>query len=134
MNQLKLKLSTLKSNILKTVLTLCLLMTACSSIHSQDTSKIIITSEQLRTTNLIFAEHREYKQMIPLLKQENQNLQLVNQTWTRTDSLKNIQLYQKDMLISQQKIDISRLKKTTTIVGSAAGVSIVITVLCLLLK
>lgn len=72
--------------------------------------------------------------MIPLLKQENQNLQLVNQTWVRTDSLKNIQLYQRDMLISQQKIDISRLKKTTTIVGSAAGVSIIITVLCLLLK
>ena len=72
--------------------------------------------------------------MIPLLKQENQNLQLVNQTWVRTDSLKNIQLYQKDILISQQKIDISRFKKTTTIVGSAAGVSIVITVLCLLLK
>lgn len=109
-------------------------MIACSSIHSQDTSKIIITSEQLRTTNLIFAEHREYTKMIPLLKQENQNLQLINQTWTRTDSLKNIQLYQKDMLISQQKIDISRLKKTTTIVGSAAGVSIIITVLCLLLK
>lgn len=134
MNQLKLKLSTLKSNTLRIVLTLCLLMTACSSIHSQDTSKIIITGEQLRTTNLIFAEHREYKQMIPLLEQENRNLQLVNQTWTRTDSLKNIQLYQKDMLISQQKIDISRLKKTTTIVGSAAGVSIIITVLCLLLK
>ena len=72
--------------------------------------------------------------MIPLLKQENLNLQLINQTWVRTDSLKNIQLYQRDTMISQQKIDISRLKKTATITGSVAGVSIVITVLCLLLK
>lgn len=72
--------------------------------------------------------------MIPLLKQENQNLQLINQTWVRTDSLKNIQLYQKDAIISKQQIDVSRLKKTAMITGTAAGVSIIITVLCLFLK
>ena len=72
--------------------------------------------------------------MIPLLKQENFNLQTINQTWVRTDSLKNIQLYQKDAIISQQQIDVSRLKKTITITETAAGVSIIITVLCLLLK
>ena len=134
MNQLERKSSTSRSNIRRIVLTLFLLTTVCFSMHSQDTSKITITSEQLRTTNLIFAEHREYTKMIPLLKQENLNLQLINQTWVRTDSLKNIQLYQRDTMISQQKIDISRLKKTATITGSVAGVSIVITVLCLLLK
>lgn len=72
--------------------------------------------------------------MIPLLKQENLNLQTINQTWVRTDSLKNIQLCQKDAIISQQKIDVNRLKKTITTTKTAAGVSIIITVLCLLLK
>jgi hypothetical protein len=72
--------------------------------------------------------------MIPLLKEENYNLQLVNNSWARTDSLKNIQLYQKNQIISQQTIDVSRLKKTVTITSSVAGVSILVTVLCLLLK
>lgn len=72
--------------------------------------------------------------MIPLLKEENYNLRLINNSWARTDSLKNIQLYQKNQIISQQTIDVSRLKKTVTITSSVAGVSILVTVLCLLLK
>lgn len=113
-------------------------MTVCFSAHSQDTSRITITSDQLRTANLIFAEHKEYSKLIPLLQQENTNLQAINETWVRTDSLKTVQLYHQKQMISQQAQDIEQLNKslkTSLTVGSTAvGVSIVVTVLCLLLK
>lgn len=134
MTQLELKLSTLKNSINKIVLTLCLLMIACSSIHSQDTSKITITSDQLRTANLIFAEHKQYSQLVPLLQRENFNLRTINQTWVRTDSIKSAQLYQKNQIISEQLIDMDRMRKTIKIGGTVTGVSVLITVLCLILR
>lgn len=134
MKKLKEKLSMLNSSINKIVLTLCLLTIACSSIHSQDTSKIIITSDQLRTTNLIFAEHKQYSQLVPLLQKENLNLQTINQTWVRTDSIKSAQLYQKNQIISEQLIDMDRMRKTIKVGGTVTGVSVLITVLCLILR
>lgn len=134
MKKLKEKLSMLNSSINKIVLTLCLLTIACSSIHSQDTSKITITSDQLRTANLIFAEHKQYSQLVPLLRQENLNLQTINQTWVRTDSIKSAQLYQKNQIISEQLIDMDRMRKTIKVGGTVTGVSVLITVLCLILK
>ena len=124
----------LKRSINKIVLTLCLLTIACSSIHSQDTSKIIITSDQLRTANLIFAEHKQYTQLVPLLQQENLNLQTINRTWVRTDSIKSAQLYQKNQIISEQLIDMDRMRKTIKVGGTVTGVSVLITVLCLILR
>ena len=62
-------------------------MTVPCLAHSQDTSKITITSDQLRTANLIFVEHAEYTKLIPLLKQENANLQVINNTWQRINPL-----------------------------------------------
>lgn len=115
--------------------------------HSQDTSRITtisdstaisITSDQLRTANLIFAEHKELSQIVPLLQQENSNLQTINKTWERTDSLKTVQLSTQNQIISQQTQDIERLNKSlrisTSVGGTAVGLSIVVTVLCLLLK
>ena len=150
MNGSKKKLCPLRSSLRKTVLTLCLLLTACFLTHSQDKSRITtisdttsvptisITSDQLRTANLIFAEHKELSQIVPLLQQENTNLQAINETWVRTDSLKTVQLYNQKQMISQQAQDIEQLNKslkTSLTVGSTAvGVSIVVTVLCLLLK
>lgn len=113
-------------------------MTAPFTANSQDTSRIIITSDQLRTTNLIFVEHEKYSKLVPLLKQENANLTLVNETWVRTDSLKTVQLYKQNQMISQQAQDIERLNKnlkiSTAIGGTAVGVTIIVTVLCLLLN
>lgn len=113
-------------------------MTVCFSIHSQDTSKIIITSEQLRTTNLIFAEHKEYSKLVPLLRQENTNLQLINQTWMVTDSIKTKQLYQKNQIIEQQNANIDKLEKdirnSTAIYSTVTGISVIVTIICLILK
>lgn len=113
-------------------------MTACFTANSQDTSKITITSDQLRTTNLIFAEHKEYSEMIPLLQQENSNLLEINKTWIRTDSLRMIQIQNRDQQILQQEQHVDKLEKSLkrqqTTWGTVTGVCIVVTVLCLCLK
>ena len=109
-------------------------MIACSSIHSQDTSKITITSDQLRTTNLIFAEHKEYSKLIPLLKLENSNLQTINKSWVRTDSINKAQIFQRNQIIAKQTIDMEHMKKTIKVGSTVTGVSVLITVLCLILR
>lgn len=109
-------------------------MTASFSINSQDTSKIIITSEQLRTTNLIFSEHKKFSELIPLLQLENSNLRTINNTWVRTDSIKNMQIYNQNQTISEQCKNMDKLKKSIKIRNSVIGISILTTVLCLILK
>ena len=134
MTLLEQKLSTLKNSTKRIALTLCLLMTVCFSMHSQDTSKIIITSDQLRSANLIFAEHKEYSNLVPLLKLENTNLKEINKTWERTDSIKSLQINYNQKIINEQYENIDKLKKSIKIRNTVAGTSIIVAVLCLLLK
>lgn len=109
-------------------------MTVCFSIHSQDTSTITITSDQLRTANLIFAEHKEYSKLIPLLELENSNLLEINKSWERSDSIKTIQLYQRNEIIVEQKAYIDNIKIKTNRCYAATGISVIITILCLILR
>lgn len=109
-------------------------MTLCSSMYSQDTSRIIITSDQLRTANLIFAEHKEYSQLVPLIQQENANLQLINKTWERTDSIKTYQINQQSKMIERQNENIDKLKKSIKVRNTVTGVSLITALLCLLLN
>lgn len=108
-------------------------MTAPCLIHSQDTSKITITSEQLRTANLIFAEHEEYSKLVPLLQQENTNLLIVNDTWVKSDSLKTLQLYEKEQEMLKQAQHIEKLKKdlkfSSAVGGTVIGVGIIAAIL-----
>lgn len=78
--------------------------------RSQNTSKITITSEQLRTANLIFAEHKQYDSIIPLLQQENSNLLMINDIWKHTDSLKTVQIQNIKEIVIQQDSEIIQLK------------------------
>ena len=150
MKELREKLCTLKSNIKKIALTLCLLLTVYFSANSQPISRniipsdstkithITITSDQLRTANLIFAEHKELSTLVPLLQQENTNLRIVNKSWERTDSLRRSQLYQKNQIIAQQSVELDKMEKSmnTTLIttGSITGAAIIVTILCLCLK
>lgn len=109
-------------------------MTLCSSMYSQDTSKITITSDQLRTANLIFAEHKEYSQLVPLIQQENANLQIINKTWERTDSIKTSQINQQYKMIEKQNENIDKLKKSIKVRNTVTGVSLITALLCLLLN
>lgn len=109
-------------------------MTLCSSMYSQDTSRITITSDQLRTANLIFAEHKEYSQLVPLIQQENANLQTINKTWERTDSIKTSQINQQYKMIEKQNENIDKLKKSIKVRNTVTGASLITVVLCLLLN
>ena len=109
-------------------------MTLCSSMYSQDTSRITITSDQLRIANLIFAEHKEYSQLVPLIQQENANLQTINKTWERTDSIKTSQINQQYKMIERQNENIDKLKKSIKVRNTVTGVSLITALLCLLLN
>ena len=140
----------LKSNIKKIALTLCLLLTVCFSANSQPISRniipsdstqitrITITSDQLRTANLIFAEHKELSTLVPLLQQENTNLRIVNKSWERTDSIRRYQIQRQNQIISQQELDLNKMEKslnrTLIIGGSVTGAAIIVTLLCLCLN
>ena len=138
MKKFKKKLCILKSNLLKTVSTLCLLLTVCYSANSQDTLKITITSNQLRTANLIFAEHKEFSQIIPLLKEENLNLKIINEYWYKTDSIKSLQLYQNQQIIDTKTQELKYIQKTYKdkmyMLYGITGPSVIITILCLILN
>lgn len=109
-------------------------MTLCSSMYSQDTSRITITSDQLRTANLIFAEHKEFSRLVPLIQQENANLQIINKTWERTDSIKTSQINQQYKMIEKQNENIDKLKKSIKVRNTVTGVSLITALLCLLLN
>ena len=103
-------------------------------MYSQDTSRITITSDQLRTANLIFAEHKEFSQLVPLIQQENANLQIINKTWERTDSIKTSQINQQYKMIERQNENIDKLKKSIKVRNTVTGVSLITALLCLLLN
>ena len=109
-------------------------MTLCSSMYSQDTSRITITSDQLRTANLIFAEHKEFSRLVPLIQQENTNLQIINKTWERTDSIKTSQINQQYKMIKKQNENIDKLKKSIKVRNTVTGISLITALLCLLLN
>ena len=103
-------------------------------MYSQDTSRITITSDQLRTANLIFAEHKEFYQLVPLIQQENANLQIINKTWERADSIKTSQINQQYKMIEKQNENIDKLKKSIKVRNTVTGVSLITALLCLLLN
>ena len=103
-------------------------------MYSQDTSRITITSNQLRTANLIFAEHKEFSRLVPLIQQENANLQIINKTWERTDSIKTSQISQQYKMIERQNENIDKLKKSIKVRNTVTGVSLITALLCLLLN
>lgn len=98
----------------------------------------MITSDQLRTANLIFAEHKELTALVPLLQQENTNLRAINQTWERTDSIRRYQIQRQNQIISQQELDLNKMEKslnqTLIIGGSITGAAVIVTILCLCLN
>lgn len=105
---------------------------------STHVTQVIITSDQLRTANLIFAEHKELTTLVPLLQQENTNLRTINQTWERTDSIRRYQIQRQNQIISQQELDLNKMEKslnqTLIIGGSITGAAVIVTILCLCLN
>lgn len=110
------------------------MMTAPIWCYSQNT--LTITSDQLRTTNLIFAEHKQLTETVPLLNQQITNLELINKSWERTDSIHKVRTVQLEKTITDAEksiIDLQKSlkKKQNTIKYGTAGSVLII--LCLLL-
>lgn len=99
-------------------------------------AQIIITSEQLRETNLIFLEHKQFKQQIPLLKQQIYNLEQINYSWQKTDSINQTIIYNyKNQLIEKDK-SIQNLQKSANIknytITFLGGSTLILLLICLI--
>ena len=120
----------------KKFLTLCLLLIVPTLSSLGDTLKI--TSEQLKTTNLIFAEHKKFSEQIPLLEQQITNLKQIDESWKRTDSIRKSQLYYYNLVIEDKNKSIEglnkSLKRRKNTIKYGAAVSVLTIVLCLFLK
>lgn len=79
-------------------------------LHSQNT--LTITSEQLKTTNLIFAEHKKLVTTVPLLEEQITNLNRINRSWERTDSIRKLQIDYCMKQIDERNKSIDRLEKS----------------------
>ena len=122
-----------KKNLKKIVLTLCLLLIVPLLTYAQDTLRITVTSDQLQTTALIFAEHKKYSELVPILQQENLNLHTVNNSWIHTDSLKTLQLQKKEQEMLKQAQHIDKVEKNLRITTAVSGTVICVGVLAAIL-
>ena len=120
----------------KKFLALCLLLIVPTLSSLGDTLKI--TSEQLKTTNLIFAEHKKFSEQIPLLEQQIINLKQIDESWKRTDSIRKSQLHYYNLVIEDKNKSIEglnkSLKRRKNTIKYGAAVSVLTIVLCLFLK
>lgn len=112
-----------------------LILIAQTYSFSQTTSKITITDDQLRVANLIFVEHKKFSEEIPLLKKQIINLESLDLSWQKSDSIKSQEIqYYKYRIIesdnSYNKLEIKTNKyKTATIVLSSSLVIAILTFL-----
>ncbi len=79
-----------------------------------------------------------FSEKIPLLETEIKNLELINDSWYRTDSVKTIQLRDCKIQIDQANKSIDHLNKTIkkqrqTITYGVGG-SIIVVLICLLVN
>ena len=118
---------------IKRFLLFCLILIVPILSTSQTISDSIkISSEQLRATNLIFAEHAKLSSQVLLLQNEVCNLEKIDSIWVHTDSVRREQIKQYDQVVKQQEKKIKKVKKWSRfkdyIIGGLSILSI-----CLLL-
>ena len=97
---------------IKRYLLFCLMLIApILSISQTISDSIKISSEQLRTTNLIFAEHAKLSNQVFLLENQIRNLEKVDSIWLHTDSIRKEQITQYEQVIQQQEKKLNKTKK-----------------------
>ena len=123
---------------LLTILFGIILMT--TTISSQPISKdtvVVITPIQLKTANLIFAEHEMLLKKVPLLESKITNLETVNSNWSQVDSLRSNQVTMYKEALAVKDKDLKRLNKslkTTKYVASGSIITTIILALVCVLK
>ena len=139
MTVLKLRLLRLKRHMkrLLTILFGIILMT--TTISSQPTLKdtvVTITPIQLKTANLIFAEHKLLSEKVPLLESKIANLEEVNVNLNKIDSLRSSQVTMYKDALEVERKNLTSLKKslkTTKVIASSTTLaSIILALVCIL--
>lgn len=117
-------------------LLLCLMILLPTYSFSQTTSTIIITPEQLKTTNLIFLEHEKYTKEVPLLNKKIETLEEINKSWLHTDSIRKINEKQYNAIIKKDSIKITQLQSSHKKYKVVTKISIIVNIIlaCLLVK
>ena len=88
-----------------------ILIAPISSTSQTISDSIKISSEQLRTTNLIFAEHAKLSNQVLLLENQICNLEKVDSIWLHTDSIRRKQVTQYEQVIQQQEKQLDKTKR-----------------------
>ena len=118
---------------IKRYLLFCLILIVPILSISQTTSDSIkISTEQLRVTNLIFAEHSKLSKENTLLKSQIVNLEKIDSIWVHTDSVRREQITQYATVVKQQENQIKKVKKWSRIKDYVIGGLTILSV-CLLL-
>lgn len=106
------------------------MMIPVTSIFSQDTLKI--TSDQLKTTNLIFLEHSKLKKENQLLNRQLNNYLKIDSLWNHTDSIRKSQLDYYSNINIEQKNTINSLQKSLKRKNNILLISlaVILTILC----
>ena len=81
------------------------------SISQTTSDSIKISSEQLRTTNLIFAEHAKLSNQVLLLENQIRNFEKVDSIWLHTDSIRREQISEYEQVIQKQENKLNKIKK-----------------------
>jgi len=101
---------------IKRYLLFCLILIVPILSTSQTISDSIkISSEQLRTTNLIFAEHSKLSNENVLLKSQIINLEKIDSIWVHTDSIRREQISEYATIVEKQQKQIKKVKKWSKI-------------------
>ena len=92
--------------------TMCCFSQTISKSKQKEDSLVVITSTQLKQTNIIFLEHQKLlKEKGEYLKQIDY-LEAINQNYLIVDSLRNKQLDVCTNIISEKQDSINNLKKS----------------------
>lgn len=127
-----LRLKKLQKRMKKLLMILFGIILTTTTISSQPISKdtvVTITPTQLKTANLIFAEHELLSKKMPLLESKISNLETVNSNWIKVDSLRSNQLTLYKQSLENKDNDIKSLKNSLTKSKTVAGVTVLTTII-----
>lgn len=83
-------------------------------------------------------EHKKFSEQIPLLNLQITNLEQINESWKRTDSIRKSQLLYYNNVIEDKNKSIKdlnkSLKRKSAVIKYGSTISVLTIILCLLLK
>ena len=94
---------------------------------------VVITPIQLKTANLIFAEHEMLSKKVPLLESKITNLETINSNWSQIDSLRSNQVTMYKEALATRDKDLKRLNKSLKTAKYVASGSILTTIILTLI-